>query len=55
VTAYVTITTEMNGETSVSEQSFSGTVAEVKAKVENLRDGDATIEIHRKPRVENNP
>jgi len=55
VTAYVTITTEMNGETSVSEQSFSGTVAEVKAKVENLRDGDATIEIHRKPRAENNP
>ncbi len=55
VTAYVTITTEMNGETSVSEQSFSGTVAEVKARVENLPDGDATIEIHRKHRAENNP
>jgi K(+)-stimulated pyrophosphate-energized sodium pump len=55
VTAFVTITTEMNGETIVEEQTFSGTVAEVKAQVESLRDIDANIEIHRKPRAENNP
>ena len=55
VTAYVTITTQMNGETIVEEQTFSGTVAEVKAQVESLRDIDANIEIHRKPRAENNP
>ncbi len=55
VTAYVTITTDTNGQTTVEEQSFTGTVAEVKAQVDNLRDVDATIEIHRKPRAENNP
>ena len=55
VTALVTITTEKNGETTVEEQSFTGTVDEVKAQVENLRDVDATIEIHRKSQTENNP
>lgn len=55
VTAYVTITTDTNGQTTVEEQSFTGTVAEVKAQVDNLRDVDATIEISRKPRAENNP
>ncbi len=55
VTAYITITSENNGETSVTEESFTGTIAEVKAKVAEFRDGDTDIRIEQEPRAENNP
>ncbi len=55
VTAYVTTTTESNGETSVSEQTFSGSLEEVKAQVGQLREQGTHIEVETETKPENQP
>lgn len=55
VTAYVTTTNESNGETSVSEQTFTGTEEEVKTQIAALRDEGTIIELQREQKAENQP
>jgi K(+)-stimulated pyrophosphate-energized sodium pump len=52
VTAYVTTTTTEDGETSVDEQTISGTEEEVKAQLEDLKEVDAEGKVIKKIEIE---
>lgn len=52
VTAYVTTTKAVDGAETVDEQIISGTMEEVKAKIDNLKEVDATGKIIQEIEVE---
>jgi K(+)-stimulated pyrophosphate-energized sodium pump len=52
VTAYVTMTKAVDGAETVDEQIISGTMEEVKAKIDNLKEVDATGKIIQEIEVE---